>query len=94
MPLVRSATATRDGVVVNPPTDPKLASLWELAELETEASSGKTAETTAEWNAVTARYHELLTERRAELSGLVREVVSRRSRTPIAWSHQPNGGPS
>ena len=47
-------------IVIHPPTDPALRSIWDVAELEVEASLGKAIESKDEWNTVTARYNALI----------------------------------
>src|SRR4030095_11113737 len=61
-------------MMLNAPTDPALASLWDLAQLEFQAQDGQEPVTQADWALVTARYHALVTERRAELGAVIREV--------------------
>lgn len=72
-------------IIINPPQDPALKSLWELAELEVEANRGKAPATREDWNAVTDRYHALIAERRADLGSLVvREVQAPRPEGEMA----------
>jgi hypothetical protein len=66
--------AGQSPIILHAPTDRALASLWELAQLEVEARDGYAAVTQSDWAAVTARYHELVTERRAELGAFIREI--------------------
>jgi hypothetical protein len=61
-------------IVLHAPSDPALASLWDLAQLEFQARDGQEPVTQADWAVVTARYHALVTERRAELGAVIREV--------------------
>jgi hypothetical protein len=74
-------------IVLNAPTDPALASLWDLAQLEFQARDGQDPVTQADWAVVTARYHALVTERRAELGAVIREVRTgveiKSVRTPV-----------
>lgn len=74
MAAVVIARAGQTPILLHPPTDRALASLWELAELEVDARDGHAPVTQADWAAVTARYHALIAERRADLGAVIREV--------------------
>src|SRR5262245_50177832 len=62
---------------IDAPADLALKSIWDLAELETEANLGKTIETKDDWDHVIARYHALVSERRhdAAVPRIIREVA-------------------
>lgn len=60
-------------VMVNPPEDPALATLWGLALAKTEAATGRSPAVRADMKAVVDEYQRLMAKARGSIADIIRE---------------------